>query len=155
MAIEVDHIVRGGEPEVRTRGMVASRSVNVVRHPRGSYRVILFAGSEVATGHTRKQSSSLALPSIGKKVGTRCRSPSYERFLEGCNSPLLRLADHLTAFRAWCKQCLPGLVKTRRAPSRHSKDARVYGHSTDYGHAQIEYTPPRIPRRRRNRTRRG
>ena len=45
------------------------------------------------------------------------------------------------------------LVKTRRAPSRHSRDARVYGHTTttidkfstpyDYSHTQIEYTPSR------------
>ena len=32
----------------------------------------------------------------------------YERFLGGCSSPFMRLAEHLTAFRAWCKQCLPG-----------------------------------------------
>ena len=28
----------------------------------------------------------MALPSIRKKVGTRCRSPSYDLFLEGCTS---------------------------------------------------------------------
>ena len=59
-------------------------------------------------GHTRKQSNSLALPSISKKVSTRCRSPSYERFLEGCRPPFMRLAEHPTALRAWCKQCLLG-----------------------------------------------
>ena len=36
------------------------------------------------------------------------------------------------------------LAKTRRAPSRHSRDARVY-RSYDYGHAQTEYTPPPPP----------
>ena len=47
----------------------------------------------VATGHTRKPSSSLALSSVSKKVDTRRRSPSYERFLGGmqftlqCESP--------------------------------------------------------------------
>ena len=56
--------------------------------------------------------NSLALPSISKKVGTRCPSPSYERFLEGCSSPFMRLAEHLTALRAWCKQCLPGWWKS-------------------------------------------
>ena len=35
MVIELDH-VRGGEPYLRTRGMLASRSVNMVMHPRGS-----------------------------------------------------------------------------------------------------------------------
>ena len=57
-------------------------------------------------GHTRKQSKSLELSSTSKKVGTRCRSPFYERFLEGCNSPFVRLAGHPTSLRAWCKQCL-------------------------------------------------
>ena len=49
MVIELDHIVRGGEPYLRTRGMIASRSVNMVRHPRGSYIVIPIAVSGVAT----------------------------------------------------------------------------------------------------------
>ena len=50
-------------------------------------------------------------------------------------------------------QAMPAwLVKIRRAPSRHSTDARVYGLTTpppplglrlcDYRHARIEYSPP-------------
>ena len=35
--IELDNIVRGGEPKLRTRGIIASRSVNTLRHPRGGY----------------------------------------------------------------------------------------------------------------------
>ena len=50
----------------------------------------------------------------------------------------MRLAEHLTALRAWCKQCLPGL--TQHAPSRHSRDARVYGHMTTAMHEMR--TPP-------------
>ena len=52
------------------------------------------------SGHTRKRSNSLSLSSISNKVGTRCRSLSYERFLEGCSSPFMRFAEHLTAHRA-------------------------------------------------------
>ena len=78
--------------------MIASRSVNMVRHPRGSYIVIPIAVSGVATLETKYK--SLALSSISKKVGTRCRSPSYERLLEGCRSPFMRLAIHLTALFA-------------------------------------------------------
>ena len=40
----------------------------------------------------------------------RCRpyaSPSQKRFMVGFSSPFMRLARHLTALRAWCKQCLP------------------------------------------------
>ena len=33
MVLELDHIVRGGKPLLRTRGMIASRSVNMVRYP--------------------------------------------------------------------------------------------------------------------------
>ena len=49
MVIELNHTARGGEPQVRTRGMIASRSVNMVRHPRGSYTVAPIAVSGVAT----------------------------------------------------------------------------------------------------------
>ena len=47
MVIKLDHIVRGGE--LRTRGMIPPRSVNTVRHPRGSHIVIPIAVSGVAT----------------------------------------------------------------------------------------------------------
>ena len=78
-------------------------------HPRSSYIVIPIRCC-LWSGHTRKQSNSLALLSISKKVGTRwCRSSSYKRFLEGCSSPFMRLVEHLTALRAWRKQCLPNL----------------------------------------------
>ena len=49
MVMELDHIVRGGEPYLRPRGTIAARSVNMVRHPRGSYIVIPIAVSGVAT----------------------------------------------------------------------------------------------------------
>ena len=49
MVIELDHIVRGGEPKSRTRRMIASRRVNMVSHPRGSCIVIPIAVSGVAT----------------------------------------------------------------------------------------------------------
>ena len=44
----------------------------------------------------------------------------------GCSSPFMRLAEQFAALRAWCTQCLAWSVKTRRAPSRHCSDARVY-----------------------------
>ena len=57
---------------------------------------------------------------------------------------LMQLAEHLTALRAWCKQHLPAwCVKTRRAPSRHSRDARVHGHTTTAMHKLS--TSPRPP----------
>ena len=46
-------------------------------------------------------------------------------FFVGCSSPFMRFTEHLTALRARCKRCLSGLWKTRRAPSRHRRGARV------------------------------
>ena len=49
MVIELDYFVRGGEPKLRTRGKIASRSVSMARHPRSSYIVIPIAVSGLAT----------------------------------------------------------------------------------------------------------
>ena len=96
------------------------------------------------SGHTRKQSNSLTLSPISKIVDTRSRSPSYERFLEGCSLPFhaTRRTPHgasrlVQAMFAW-------LVKTRRALSRHSRDAWVYGHTTTVMHKLG--TPPPSPK---------
>ena len=70
--------------------------------------------------------------------------PPPPPFLEGCSLPLNRLADHLTALRACLVQATSAwFVKTRHAPSRHSRDARVYGHTTTAMHKLS--TPPRPP----------
>ena len=81
--------------------------------------------------------------------------PPHKRFIVGCSSPFIRLAQHLSTLRAWCEQAMSaGSVKTRRAPSRHCRDAKVYGHTTAtmhntrvYGHtttAMHTTTPPPI-----------
>ena len=49
MVIDLRHIVKGGEPLLRTWGMIASRSVHMIRHPRGSYIAIPIAVSGVTT----------------------------------------------------------------------------------------------------------
>ena len=51
MVIELDHIVKVGEP--KPARMVASRSVNMVRHSRGSYTVIPIAAFGVAHQKTK------------------------------------------------------------------------------------------------------
>ena len=67
--------------------------------------------------------------------------PSYERFVEECSSPFMRLAEHLMALvqamSAW-------VMKTRRAPSRHSRDTRVYSHTTTAMH-KVSTPPPSPP----------
>ena len=120
--------------------MIASRDVDMVRSPRGSHIVIPGFWSS----HTRKQSNSLALSSVSKKVGTRCRSPSYERFLEGWSSPFMRLAEHRTALRAWYKHCRPlvGENPTCPVPTEWGCEGLW---PYDYGHEHTEYTPPPLP----------
>ena len=69
---------------------------------RRTYRVNLIATPE-------NESVRSTLSSIRKEVRlTRCRNPPRNRFLVGRSSPFTRLAEHRTALRAWCKQCLPG-----------------------------------------------
>ena len=96
--------------------------------------------------HTRKQSNSLAVSSISEKVGTRCRSPCYERFVEGCSSPFLRPRRTPHGASRLVRAMPACLVKTRRAPSRHSKEARVYGHTTTVMH-NLSTPPPPSPSR--------
>ena len=139
MVIELDHIVRGGEPLLR-RGMIATCSVNMVRHPQGSYIVILIAVSGVAAPGNKifigdvihkQENRHKVPPSVLRAVLRRMQSI----LLATRRTP--RGASRLVhAMSAW-------LVKTRRAPSRHSRDARVYGHTTTAMHKLS--TPPLRP----------
>ena len=59
--------VRGGEPLIlHTRGMIASRSVYMVRYPRGSYVAHPLLSPEAGTPEIKSINSTL--PSICKKV---------------------------------------------------------------------------------------
>ena len=56
-----------------------------------------------------------------------------KRFVVGCSPPFMRLAQHLTALRAWCKQCLPRRQKPDMlcpgiAAMRRSTVIRLPGH---------------------------
>ena len=66
-----------------------------------------------------------------------------KRFLGGCSSPFMRLAQHHTALRAWGKKMSAWSVETRCAPSWHCREARVYGHTTSSMH-DIENPPPPV-----------
>ena len=91
----------------------------------------------------KKQKREITPPSIptsiSKNVGTRCRSLSYElmQFTFHATRRTPHGASRLVqAMSAW-------LVKTRCAPPRHSRYARVYGHTTTAMHKLS--TPPPIP----------
>ena len=116
------------------------RSVNTVRHPRGSY--ISITRCCLWSGHTRKQSNSLALFSVSEKVVPN----SVLRGVLGRMKLTLHATRRTPHGASRLVQAMPAwLVKTRHAPSRHGRDARVYSHTYDYGHAQTEYPPPLPP----------
>ena len=100
---------------------------------------------------SRKNSENKAPPLILCRGTARITRKTTEgvptvlviELLRGLKEPPLGLAGHLTALRAWCKQCLRG----RHAPSRHCRDAKVYGHTIPAMHeieyiSPIEYPPP-------------
>ena len=104
MVVELNHIVRGGEPHL-CANVVISCSVYMVRHPQGSYIVYpLLPPLDVAIPEKKLLSKLL---STCKKVRTRCRRPPHTWSLAGCSPPFVRLAEHLTVLRAWCTGCLP------------------------------------------------
>ena len=120
---------RGGEPLLRTRGNIAPRSVYGQAPTRQLHSTpIAVSGS----GHAGEY-----IDSIDAVIHTQARLTTG--FQEDAAHPSCGLPN--TSRRcAWCKQVSAWLVKTRRAPSRHCKDARVYGRTTTAMH-DIEYTP--------------
>ena len=121
--------------------MIASISVNMVRYPQGSHIVIPIA---VSGGATTENKVKLIGAVIHKQASRHKVPKSVLRAVLGRMQFTLhatRRAPHgalrlVQAMSAW-------LEKTRRAPSRHSRDARVYGHSTTAMHKLS--TPPLPP----------
>ena len=118
----VRSFARGREPSFRTRGMIGSRSVYGKAPMRQLHsEPIAVSGS----GHTEKR-----LNSFDDVIHEQETSP-HTRFLVGCSSPFMRphgASRLVLAVSAWS-------VKTRRAPSRHCRDARrVHGHTTTAMH---------------------
>ena len=129
---------RSEEPYLRTRGMIVSPSVYQVpvcckAPPRRLHgNPVAVSGSR----HTRKINQSI------RRCHPYATKSASRAFLSGMQLTLCatrptphgasRLAQ---AMSAWS-------VKTRRAPSRHCRNARVYGHATSAMH-QNEYPPLR------------
>ena len=53
VAVELHTFVRGGEPPLRTRGIVVSRGVYMVRRPRGRYKVYAMLSLEAARSENK------------------------------------------------------------------------------------------------------
>ena len=83
--------------------MIASRtninSVNLARHRRGSYIVKPIAVFGMATPEN-KVTHLVAVIHKQESRHTVLTSVFCERVLEGCSSPFMQLAEHLTALRA-------------------------------------------------------
>ena len=113
-SVELDQFVRGGERFLRTRGMIVSRSVYGKAPTRQLHSTLI---ALPGNGHTGSYVKPLKLPSTCKSasqaVHTRmqCTLHATHR-TPHCASRLVQ------AMSAWS-------VKTRHAPSRHSRNARV------------------------------
>ena len=115
--------VRGGEALLRTRGMVGSRSVY---------------GKAPHEAVTSIVTLEVVTPKKAKKLIRRCH-PYARKSASQAILSRMQLTYHATrriphgasrlvlAMPAWS-------VKTRRAPSRHFRDVRVYGHTTTAMH---------------------
>ena len=93
--------MRGGEPLLRPRGTIGSRSLYGkvrMRQLHGNSIIIAVSGS----GHTGTQINYF------DAVIHMQESPARTRFSVGCSSAFMRLAEHLTALRACWTQRLPG-----------------------------------------------
>ena len=82
-------------------------------HKRGDRMTYLVPGSVHIARHRRGSYISIAIPllSLDQFIDAVIHfqeSPPRKRCLVGCTSPFMRLAQHLTALRTWCEQCLPG-----------------------------------------------
>ena len=119
---------------------MAPRSVNMVRHPRGSYMVIHIAVSGFGTQENKVQLIGAVIreQESRRKVPKSVLRAALERnavLQPSCDSPNTSRRFALgSSMASW-------LAKTRRAPSRH-RDARVYGHTTTATHKTSIPSPP-------------
>ena len=82
-------------------GIIVSRSVHMVGHPRSCYIVNPLLSLEVVTPENE------SIQFINAVIHMQENLPQ-KRFLVRCSSPFVRLAQNITALCAWCKQYLPG-----------------------------------------------
>ena len=118
----------------------------MVWHPVGSYHCPPIHCCLWKWPRRRIYENSLTLPVIHNICKSASQAILSLSTLVGCSSPFMRLVEHLTALRGWCYNIAMSAwsVKTRRAPSRHCRDARVYDHTTTAMH-DVEYTLPPPP----------
>ena len=105
--------------------MIVSRSDYMGRHPRGSYIVYSWMSLEVATPE-KKQLAGRCHPYARKSASKAV--PSRMKLALHATRPTPHGASRLVQARsAWTG-------KTRRAPSGHCSDEKVYGNTTTAAH---------------------
>ena len=104
--VTVVRTVRGGEPFLRVRGIIASRCV---------YHGILYDTQEVDTlytlsgsGHTRKHICSFEAVIHMQKRENKVPKSTSQMAPSRMHSLFTRLAEHFTVFRAYSTRYLPG-----------------------------------------------
>ena len=124
--------VRGGEPSLRTKGSYHVRSVDyMVRHPRGSYMVY-----PLLWPHRKRNQFIWRWHPYARKSASQAVLSGMHAAHAPCDSPDTSRRFGLGASNAWS-------MKTRRDPSRHCRDARVYDHMTTSIHDDEHTFPPR------------
>ena len=132
LAVELDHLC-GVENIYSVQGEWSDHVVFMVRHARGSYIVTPSLSLEEATPESN-QFIRRCLP-YARKPASQAVLSRMQLTLHATRRSL-RGASHLVlAMSAWS-------VKNRCAPSRHCRDARVYGHTTTAMHDNEHCPPP-------------
>ena len=128
----VKSIVRGGEPLFRTRGMIGSRSV----YGKALTRQLHSNPTPVSgTGHTREQINPFdAVIHNAKTSASQVVISRMQLTLHATRRTPHGASRLVLAMSAWS-------VKIRRAPPRHCRVARVYGHMTKMRSCMILSTP--------------
>ena len=108
----------------------------MVRHPRGRYLVHGTPTAVSGSCHTGNKINPLKLSSVCKSV-PQAGFSRMKLTLHATRRTPHGASRLVHAMSVWS-------VKTRHAPSRHCRDARVYGHTTTAMN-EIEYTRPSPP----------
>ena len=114
----VRSFVRGGGPLLRTRGMIGSSSVHGMA-PTWQLHIARNPSAVSGSGHTRKQTIRRCHPYRRKSDSQAVLSTIQLTIHATRRTP--HGASRLALVMSACS------VKTRRAPSWHCRDARVYG----------------------------
>ena len=129
--------MRGGDPQLRTRRMIVSHSVYMVRNSRGSCIVLtrccLWKWPHQKTNQFIGRCHQYATKSASKAVLSRMHLTLHTT--RPTPHGVSRLVQTMCAWS----------MKSRRAPSRQCRDARVYVHTTTAMHDVSNPPRPRPP----------